>query len=509
MNRLLARVWNSRYGKYLLPLSFCIGNLINILLFYLGLAYTDNAVRDVVFIIGNVLFTLVAAVALLSVLRFGRMKCRTLLPLGIVLLFYMVCYLMVPLRHGFTSSWIHSAGQFACFSFPAFCAGIYAAVKQQEETLFASLERLGFCVAPAALIYLNGALFGCNPFHDGWYLGIINYMDLAYTIMPFLLALVVQFSEKRPLTILGRTLAYPQWVRGVLIALFWVVICATGTRGTYFCVLGFCVCLVGLSLLHRSNRRRTMVVSAAMALLLFFNIFVYSPKGFNTWRMKSFVDGLTNGEIVTGTDDENVDDYLEDMVKADGDRQIANRPKDDSAAGDSAGEIVTGTDVENVDDYLEGMVKADGDRQIANRPEDDPAAGDFAEDHVGSKNLTFRNRGTLFKLAIMEFQKSPIVGMGPMGYLVKYGLYPHNAILQILCETGIIGFLFFMTFIIWAIIRMLRIGRRRKEIRYLILLFVAYAIQANISGDLWNCSALLCALGYGFALSGAEQPVKK
>ena len=144
MNRLLARVWNSRYGKYLLPLSFCIGNLINILLFYLGLAYTDNAVRDVVFIIGNVLFTLVAAVALLSVLRFGRMKCRTLLPLGIVLLFYMVCYLMVPLRHGFTSSWIHSAGQFACFSFPALCAGIYAAVKQQEETLFASLEHLGF-----------------------------------------------------------------------------------------------------------------------------------------------------------------------------------------------------------------------------------------------------------------------------------------------------------------------------------------------------------------------------
>ena len=143
MNRLLARVWNSRYGKYLCPLSFCIGNLINILLFYLGLAYTDNAVRDVVFIIGNVLFTLVAAVALLSVLRFGRMKCRTLLPLGIVLLFYMVCYLMVPLRHGFTSSWIHSAGQFAFFSFPAFCAGIYAAVKQQEETLFASLERLG------------------------------------------------------------------------------------------------------------------------------------------------------------------------------------------------------------------------------------------------------------------------------------------------------------------------------------------------------------------------------
>ena len=32
------------------------------------------------------------------------------------------------------------------------------------------------------------------------------------------------------------------------------------------------------------------------------------------------------------------------------------------------------------------------------------------------------------------------------------------------------------------------------------LFLIAYMIQANISGDLWYFSPLLCALGYGLAL---------
>ena len=39
MDRILSKVWNSRYGKYLLPLSFCVGNLINVMFYYLGLAF--------------------------------------------------------------------------------------------------------------------------------------------------------------------------------------------------------------------------------------------------------------------------------------------------------------------------------------------------------------------------------------------------------------------------------------------------------------------------------------
>lgn len=190
-----------------------------------------------------------------------------------------------------------------------------------------------------------------------------------------------------------------------------------------------------------------------MVLLLCFNIFIYSPKGFNTDRMQFFIDGLGKGEIVTSEKDDELDSKLEELVKSDGNQQVAN--------GDSSN---------------------------------------------GNESPKITDRGTLYKLAWMEFQKNPLTGMGSMGYAVKYGLYPHNAVLQILCETGAVGAALFMTMILWAFIRILRSGQKRKEVRFFLLFLVAYAIEANISGDFWNCPVLLCALGYGFALSREKEP---
>ena len=51
MDQILSKVWNSRYGKYLLPLSFCVGNLINVMFYYLGLAFQDNIARQTGFVI--------------------------------------------------------------------------------------------------------------------------------------------------------------------------------------------------------------------------------------------------------------------------------------------------------------------------------------------------------------------------------------------------------------------------------------------------------------------------
>lgn len=87
MDQILSKVWNSRYGKYLLPLSFCVGNLINVMFYYLGLAFQDNIARQTGFVIGNVLFASAAFLALLSTLRFSHLKLKSLFPLGLVLLF--------------------------------------------------------------------------------------------------------------------------------------------------------------------------------------------------------------------------------------------------------------------------------------------------------------------------------------------------------------------------------------------------------------------------------------
>lgn len=467
MDRILSKVWNSRYGKYLLPLSFCVGNLINFMFYYLGLAFQENIARQAGFVIGNVLFTVAAFLALLSALRFGHLKLRSLLPLGFVLLFFAGSYLIALRRFGFAPLWIHNAGQFVFFAFPAFCTGVYAAAKRHDVSFFATLEKLGVLAAPAALIYLNGSGFNCNPFNWGRDLGILNYMTFSYTLMPFLLAMVFQFLGGKPFSLFGRTVKHPQRLRCILIALFWIAIIAAGTRGTYFCVIGFCVCLTCSAYLHREFRRKSAILSAAMTLVLCFNIFVYAPAGFGTWRMAGFLQGLSKGKIVTSTEDPAVSETLDDLVKANGNQQITNREEPEPS------------------------------------PEPTPSP-----DNIVEENLQIENRGTLFKLAIKEFQKSPLTGMGPMGYSVKYGVYPHNVPLQMLCETGLLGSIPFMLLILLAAIQLLKTGWINRSIRYLFLFFIAYAISANISGDLWYCSALLCALGYSLTLPSINASTK-
>ena len=458
MDRTLSKVWNSRYGKYLLPLSFCVGNLINVMFYYLGLAFQDNIARQTGFVIGNVLFASVAFLALLSTLRFSHLKLKSLFPLGLVLLFFAGCYIRALIRFGFTGTWTHRAGQFFFFSFPAFCTGVYAAQRRYEAAFFEGLEQLGLFAAPAALIYFNGAFFNCNPFNWGRDLGIINYMSFSYTLMPFLLAMVFQFLEGKPFSLFGRTLRHPQRLRCILIALFWIAIIASGTRGTYFCVVGFCICLVFSSCLHRESRRKSAILSAAMTFVLCFNIFVYAPQGFNTSRMTIFLQGISKGEFVTTNEDPKVSDRIDDLVKADGDQQVTNRPDTPSEP-------------------------------------DAPSQEDSAKE-----NIQIGSRGTLFKLAVKEFQKSPITGMGPMGYTVKYGMYPHNILLELLCETGLAGFIPLMLLILWAVKNLLHFGWKQKHVRHFFLFLIAYMVQANISGDLWYFSPLLCALGYGLTL---------
>ena len=286
----------------------------------------------------------------------------------------------------------------------------------------------------------------------------MNYMTFSYTLMPFLLAMVFQYLEGKPFSLFGRTLRHPQRLRGILITLFWIAIIAAGTRGTYFCVIGFFICLVLSSCLHRESRRKSAILSTAMTFVLCFNIFVYAPQGFNTSRMTIFLQGLSKGELVTTDEAPEVSDKIDDLVKADGDQQVTNRP-------------------------------------------DAPAEPDAPsqEDGIG-ENIQIHSRGTLFKLAVKEFQKSPITGMGPMGYTVKYGMYPHNIPLELLCETGLAGFVPLMLLVLWAVMNLLRSGWKQKYVRYFFLFLIAYMIEANISGDLWYFSPLLCALGYGLAL---------
>lgn len=454
------------------PLSFVFSSSLNLIFFYLGLAYEDNAVRKYGYILGCVLFAVFCGLTLLDALRKHRLSFRAWMFLSLTIVFFGLCYGISFWKFGRKSILVGYVRQFVVFMLPAFFAGICAAMRNGERSFFSVLESASFFVFPGAVIYANSTAFNCLPWNDGADLGILNYMSLAYTFMPFLLAHIVCFVERKEWTIpfAGRTVRRVQLLRGVFIAVYWFAIIASATRGTYLCVAGFCVLLVLSKLLHREKTvKPAFFVSAAMAALLLFNLFIYTPPGlYRLGRVNVFLEGLQEHRLTTtDREDPAVANRIEELVQAQGGQQIANRPENGS----------------------------ENDPSTQNVP-----AGDALTEGIAAENLQIHDRGTLYRLAIEEFKKAPLFGMGPGGFSVKYGEYPHNAVLELLCETGILGTGVMLFLLFYAMIRMLRIGWRNEQTRYLLLFFIAYAIRANISGSIWECSAVLGALGYALAV---------
>lgn len=469
MERLYDKLGHIR--SHLLALCFCFSNLVNLFFYYLGFAFLDNPVRKLGFIAANCLFALVCVIAGLSLRKTARFSRKTLCCLLAVLLFYGISFGSSIWNFGLNGAVLRHLKYFIFFCVPAFFAGIYAARTGQKEHFFADLEALSFFALPAAVIYMNETVFDCNPFNYGRDLGILDYMTVAYALLPFLLAHMIRFIEKAPLQIplVKREIAHPQLVRGIWIAIYWIAIIASGTRGTYVCVVGVCFLLVLSNCIHREARKRTSFLCIAVTGLLLFNIFIYAPPGMNVDRMGVVIDGLKSGELVTTDEDPAVAEHIDDLVKEAGGQQVANRPSEPEPT----------------------------------TPEEPADEGSIAEE-----NLQIENRGTMYQIAIKEFLKSPVVGMGPGGWATKYGGYPHNVILELLCDTGLVGTLPMLLLILLAITNLLKGGRQDRQIRYILLFLMAYAIQANISATIWYFDPLLCALGFGLSYSWEDAAQK-
>lgn len=453
-------VWLDRWKTGMLPLNFTFSLLLNFGFYYLGLAFQENAGRKYCYIIGCILFAALSGVTLLYMLRTERLRRHTYLFLCIVLLFYVISLTIGLVRYGTQALFFTYFQNFIVFCLPAFFIGICAAKWRMEKSFVLILEKLSFFALPASLIYFNEILFNCNPFNYGRDLGIIGYMSFSYTLLPLLMAHIAQFADGAPLEIplLKKQLRHPQVVRGLLILVYWVGIYGSGTRSTMVCVLCFCVLLLLYKVLHRESVKRGAALSCAMVALLLFNMCIYAPPGMR-WlqRVDMFIAGLSEGQLITSVEDPSVTEHIDDFVAADPSKPTT--PTTPASPG-------TPTQPDNQEEVLQ-----------------------------------ITSRGTLFKIAYKEFLKSPVTGMGPGGFMEKYQMFPHNAILELLAETGLIGTIPMMLLILFALWKLLVLGWRDRHTQYLLLFLLVYAIRACASGSLWECSALLCALGYGLTYS--------
>ena len=467
--------WVNRQPAYAAAILFALAipftYLSNILFFYIGLCFEANTARSVLFILFNVGFALACGLFFLYSLRHRRFARRELIPLGLVLLFFAGSFLVSLLLFGRTSHWTETLLQFICMAVPVFLAGACGGAWRAEGQFLPLLERISFFLVPASVIYLVGAVFQCNPYNYGANLGIIGYMNFAYTLMPFLMALWLRFvagaDMRAPLS--GKAYRRPQLVRGWMIALFWLSIMATGCRGPIVCSVIF----FGLTFLDSCMRRRaikrTSAISAAAMGVLCISLFVITLPGMGrlSSTMPAFLEGLANRQITTSSrTDVLTEEELDSLVEAPDDPPVQQETPPDT---EQSPPVTEETPPEQAQD-----------------PEEEVDIG---------------NRGTLFKLAWKEFRNSPITGMGPLGFTEKYDMYPHSALLELLSETGIVGCGLLLALLILAAIRIFFRSSHNVE---MILFLLPYGVAANISGTVWTCAPLLFVLGYGLALKKKE-----
>lgn len=99
-------------------------------------------------------------------------------------------------------------------------------------------------------------------------------------------------------------------------------------------------------------------------------------------------------------------------------------------------------------------------------------------------------RFELISTAVDEFLDNPLVG-GRIGGQGK-GRYPHNVFVESFMATGFFGGISFSLMFLSALLSAINILKYKKEYSWIALIFLQYAIEAQVSGSLYTSPIMWC-----------------
>jgi len=109
-------------------------------------------------------------------------------------------------------------------------------------------------------------------------------------------------------------------------------------------------------------------------------------------------------------------------------------------------------------------------------------------------------RVTMWEMAINDFKENPILGVG-MGNSVGGGGFPHNIILEVSAELGILGLFIFLSMCYLTIKKAMRFIKREEKhelnllMKLSLILFVYSLTEAMFSGYITNQTQLFMSMG--------------
>ena len=325
--------------------------------------------------------------------------------------------------------------------------------KNAISIFFNYTEKLSKYIFFLAIIYTI-ILFSGNFTYNGYVrLDVFSYGDIAYALLPFLISDLMYFIDTKKKIILFRCVFY------------FVVIIYTGTRSAIMCcALAYIICL--FIFFTKSNKSKKEVMNIMLriviiCLILFGLINAFLPEGSRLNVVKdNFIYELGNKNKL----------YVYDVI---------NKQTKDINSVFEYNIVNNSYTKDETEKILHDDIKNKTGKYI------------IVEDNKNNEaeQFTYKyNRPNLWNTAFKEFLKHPVFGNGIFHYQSKYvGTFPHNLVLEIMADFGLIG-LFVIIWFIYGIIQNLfkSIKRGNNSDWKLYVFILSYFPQYILYTTLYN-----------------------
>ncbi|MCO7123751.1 O-antigen ligase family protein [Ihubacter massiliensis] len=461
--------FNKRIGQhiiYLYPLLFIMGTIINIILgVFPGL---QNDTQSRIAIGGYIIIAIIIGLNFINVLMHTEKKLRLFIIVILISLIGMAPFILGLLFNG--ELFIYEIlFKYILFEIPMCLLASCIIVEQKITSFILSFKWYGVIVIPFCVFYIGRILLADDVSLDYINFKSVNYMSIAYMLMPVIVCLLIEtvFLNRR------HALA-----KLALMLLLWVTLLFTGTRGAVLCVF-FCI---GMAILYEiiwnSCRNVKPIISILLIMILSycFFVFIWSPQSSGAnYRLNGFSREITKYDF-----DEN-------------NKVTLNLPNQNGKKVEKNSSVL--------DCYLNYMVESSNKGAISIR-EIKNGQAEFLkymnkEERESVQQYEFiPNRMELFKLAFKEAKKHLIVGNGLFYFQNKYETYPHNMILEYLCDFGIIGASVFVLIVIGLMVQLIRKVKFKNDLLPALLFILSYIPQFMISGTIYFNPIAMFAISY-------------
>ena len=367
------------------------------------------------------------------------------------------------------------------------CAATILLLEKKFKQFFDVFRVYAILLSPVALYYCI-RLYLPTATYEMTNLPTVDYMSMAYLLFALILFLIFDIIAN------GEEIKRMwYWTNYALCLLFVIAIALTGTKGTFLCAVFSCVlCLIYMLVIKK--RGFLFPISVLLGLLMFATV-LYPSYNFEN-RALTFLKQMEP--------DSAANIQLEALPPKPDFSQSPSQAPSEEPSNDSSAPSAPAPDEENtvkVPTRLMDMIEC-YDNGMALQMYGQGVITEEQFSYMRVLANTWRNsflagRKILWRSALQEIRTAPVWGQGPFSFWHEYGTYPHNLLIEIATDFGLIVTVAVLAFAVYMLIRFLKYVWRRSTVHALFLIYIlSFMPQLMVSGSVYDAMSFFF---FGFA----------